>query len=128
MNAVPTPATAIEDYGLIGDTRTAALVSADGAIEWMCVPRFDGLPVFGRLVGGPDAGTFRLGPTEPLPMSARRYRPQTATLETIWQTDGCSLTLSDAMVAELAGRLLPTTLVVRELTAVGGPVEVAVEF
>src|SRR6266540_2849050 len=52
----------IGDYGLIGDTRTAALVSADGAIDWLCVPGFDGDPLFGRRVGGPEAGTFRLGP------------------------------------------------------------------
>jgi GH15 family glucan-1,4-alpha-glucosidase len=51
----------IEDYGLVGDTRTAALVGSDGAIDWLCVPRFDGQPVFGRLVGGPAAGTFRMG-------------------------------------------------------------------
>ncbi|HXQ56292.1 MAG TPA: trehalase-like domain-containing protein, partial [Actinomycetes bacterium] len=52
----------IEGYGLLGDTRTAALVALDGAIDWLCVPRFDGQPVFGRLVGGPAAGTFRMGP------------------------------------------------------------------
>ena len=56
------PPPPIADYGLIGDTRTAALVSGDGAIDWLCVPRFDGEPLFGRLVGGPPAGTFRVGP------------------------------------------------------------------
>lgn len=50
----------IEDYGMLGDARTAALVSSTGAIDWFC-PRFDGQPVFGRLVGGPTAGTFRMG-------------------------------------------------------------------
>jgi hypothetical protein len=52
----------IGSYGLLGDARTAALVSEDGAIDWLCLPRFDGEPLFGRLVGGPLAGTFRVGP------------------------------------------------------------------
>jgi GH15 family glucan-1,4-alpha-glucosidase len=52
---------AIADHGLIGDTRTAALVTSDGTIDWMCVPRFDGDPLFGSLVGGDDAGRFRVG-------------------------------------------------------------------
>ena len=61
----------------------------DGAIDWLCAPRFDGDPLFGRLVGGPAAGTFRVGPacrlSDPV---ARRYRPGTATLETVWEIDG----------------------------------------
>ena len=59
---------------------------------------------------------------------ARRYRPGTATLETTWETAGGRLTLTEGMVAELAGRLLPTTLLVRRLTAEGGPIEADVEF
>jgi GH15 family glucan-1,4-alpha-glucosidase len=119
---------AIDDYGLLGDTRTAALVSSDGAIDWFCVPRFDGEPVFGRLVGGPAAGTFRIGPRRPAPVVERGYRRDTATVETTWAVGGRRLTLTDAMVAEVAGRLLPATLLVRQVRAAGGPVDVGVEF
>ncbi|MFC0531183.1 glycoside hydrolase family 15 protein [Phytohabitans kaempferiae] len=122
------PARPIGDYGLLGDTRTAALVSSTGAIDWFCVPRFDDKPVFGRLVGGPAAGTFRLGPAGPAPVVERGYRPHTATLATTWQVGEGRLTLTEAMVAEVAGRLLPATLLVRRLSAEGAPVEAAVDF
>ena len=118
----------IDDYGLIGDTRTAALVSSDGAVDWMCVPRFDGPPLFGRLVGGSDAGTFRLGPAGEATVVVRRYRPGTASLETTWRTDHGRLTLRDAMIANVAGALMPTTLLVRRLTAEDGPVTATVDF
>jgi GH15 family glucan-1,4-alpha-glucosidase len=118
----------IGDYGLLSDTRTAALVSPDGAIDWFCVPRFDGEPVFGRLVGGPAAGTFRLGPNGPAPVLQRRYRRHTATLETTWQVGAGRLTLTEGMVAEVAGRLLPATLLVRRLSAEGAALDAAVEF
>jgi GH15 family glucan-1,4-alpha-glucosidase len=122
------PRRPIADYGLIGDTRTAALVSSDGAIDWMCAPRFDSDPIFGRLVGGPMAGTFRVGPARPARATSRRYRPCTATIETMWDIVGARLTLTDAMIAEPAGRLLPTTLLVRRLVALDGPVDVVIEF
>jgi GH15 family glucan-1,4-alpha-glucosidase len=118
----------IEDYGLIGDTRTAALVSSDGTIDWMCVPRFDGPPVFGCLVGGPDAGTFRMGPSGEATVFARRYRPGTASLETTWLAGGGRLTLNEGMIAEVIGGLLPSTLLVRRLAAEGGPVEAVINF
>ncbi|HZJ26281.1 MAG TPA: glycoside hydrolase family 15 protein [Acidimicrobiia bacterium] len=124
-DAPPTP---IGDYGLVGDTRTAALISSAGAIDWMCAPHFDSGPLFGRLVGGPQAGTFRVGPVVPTPPVARRYRPGTATLETTWEVDGARLTLTEGMVAELTGRFLPATLLVRRLTARGGPVDASIEF
>jgi hypothetical protein len=84
--------------------------------------------VFGRLVGGRDAGTFRMGPANKATVVARRYRPGTATLETTWDTNGARLTLAEAMIAEVVGRLLPSTLLVRRLTAEGGPVEAVIEF
>jgi GH15 family glucan-1,4-alpha-glucosidase len=118
----------IGSYGLLGDTRTAALVSDDGAIDWLCVPRFDGEPIFGRLVGGAPAGTFRLGPAGPATLVKRQYRRHTATLETTWAVGGHRLTLAEAMVAEVGGRLLPATLLVRRLTAETGPVDAVVEF
>jgi GH15 family glucan-1,4-alpha-glucosidase len=120
--------TPIADYGLLGDTRTAALVSSTGAIDWLCVPRFDGEPVFGRVVGGPSAGTYRVGPAQPAKVVARGYRRHTATLVTTWVTDQGRLTLSEAMVAEVSGTLLPATLLVRRLTVEGGPVDAVVEF
>ena len=118
----------IGGYGLLGDTRTAALVAEDGAIDWLCVPHFDGEPLFGRLVGGSPAGTFRVGPAGPATVAERHYRPRTTTLETTWDVDGGQLTLTEAMVAEVAGQLLPATLLVRRLSAETGPVDAVVEF
>jgi GH15 family glucan-1,4-alpha-glucosidase len=80
--------TPIEDYALLGDTRSAALVGPEGSIDWLCVPRFDGRPLFGRLVGGPAAGSFSLAPPAPSasraaatgPNPSRSRRPGTPML------------------------------------------------
>jgi GH15 family glucan-1,4-alpha-glucosidase len=118
----------IGEHGLIGDTRTAALVAPDGSIDWMCLPRFDSPPVFGRLVGASEAGHFRIDPGETASPAGRRYRGDTATLETTWIVDGGRLVLADSMVAEITGRMLPTTMLVRRVTAEGRPIRVRVEF
>ena len=119
----------LADYGLLGDTRACALVASDGSVDWMCLPRFDGDPVFGRLVGGDEAGMFRMGPRDPdARVVSRCYLPGTATLETTWTTPSGRLTLTEGMVADLGGRLLPPTLLVRRLSATDGAVEAAIEF
>ena len=109
----------IGDYGLIGDTRSAALVAPDGSIDWWCVPRFDDPPLFGRLVGGSAAGWFTVGPAEPAAPARRAYRPDTATLTTTWTVEGGELELADGLVAEVEGRFLPATVLVRRLSARG---------
>jgi GH15 family glucan-1,4-alpha-glucosidase len=120
--------TPIEDYALLGDTRSAALVGPDGSIDWLCVPRFDGRPVFGRLIGGPAAGSFGLAPAQPHDQASRRYRPESVTLETTWNTDAGRLMLTEGMVTEVSGDLLPSTMLVRRLTAQDGPVEAVITF
>lgn len=126
--ATPHRQSPIAGYGLIGDTRTAALVSAEGSVDWLCTPVFDGEPLFGALLGGPEAGRFLMGPDNPARLLSRRYLQRTVTLETVWAVGDGRLTLTEAMIAEVAGRLLPTTVLVRRLTAEGAPVRAIVDF
>ncbi|HEY0393367.1 MAG TPA: glycoside hydrolase family 15 protein [Candidatus Elarobacter sp.] len=77
----------IEDYALIGDTRTAALVCRDGTIEWLCLPRFDSGACFAKLVGDDENGAWALAPKGGRVVE-RRYREDSLVLETIWEVDG----------------------------------------
>lgn len=107
----------IGSYGLIGDTRTAALVAPDGAIDWCCAPRFDSPPVFGRLVGGEAAGAFTIAPVDPVESTSRAYRGHTASLVTTWRLADSEVELTDAMVANVTGTALPGTVLVRQVRA-----------
>jgi GH15 family glucan-1,4-alpha-glucosidase len=118
----------IGDYGLIGDTRSAALVAPDGSIDWWCVPRFDDPPLFGRLVGGDEAGSFTLGPGEDARLTGRAYRHDTVTLTTTWAVDGGELELADGLVAEVEGRFLPGTVLVRRMSARGRAVRARIHL
>ncbi|HEX2368514.1 MAG TPA: glycoside hydrolase family 15 protein [Acidimicrobiia bacterium] len=118
----------IGDYGLIGDTRTAALVGTDGSIDWMCLPRFDSPPIFGRLVGGDEAGCFMIGPDEPATLVDSRYRGDTTTLERTWAVDGGRLVLADSMVGEVAGSMLPVNMLVRRISIQGRPIQIRVKL
>src|SRR5579884_1480473 len=87
----------IEDYGLIGDTQTIALVSTDGSIDWACFPRFDSGACFAALLGEPGHGRWRIGPEGPVHGCRRRYRPGTLILETELTTDAGTCRLTDFM-------------------------------
>jgi GH15 family glucan-1,4-alpha-glucosidase len=91
---------AIEDYALIGDCHTAALVSKDGSIDWLCWPRFDSPACFAALLGSPDNGRWRIAPAETPVKVTRRYRPGTLILETLFETASGSAALIDFMTVE----------------------------
>ena len=76
----------IEDYALIGNTRTSALVGKDGSIDWMCVPRFDSNACFAALLGDRGNGHWRIGPAHAPAAVRRRYRRETLILETEFET------------------------------------------
>jgi GH15 family glucan-1,4-alpha-glucosidase len=76
----------IEDYGLIGDLQAAALVSRDGAVDWLCLPRFDSPSCFSALLGDEGHGRWLLAPSGEVRASSRRYRPGTLVLETDFET------------------------------------------
>ncbi|ACQ78448.1 glycoside hydrolase 15-related protein [Beutenbergia cavernae DSM 12333] len=87
----------IEDYGLVGDLQTAALVGRDGSIDWLCVPRFDSPACFAALLGDADNGFWRIGPAGGGPCTRRRYRPDTLVLESEWDTADGTVRVIDFM-------------------------------
>lgn len=93
----------IEDYALIGDCETAALVSRDGSIDWLCWPRFDSGACFAALLGTPDHGRWRIAPQDSVRAIRRRYLPGTLVLETVFETDTGTVSLTDLMPSRLPG-------------------------
>ncbi|MBC2866521.1 glycoside hydrolase family 15 protein [Streptomyces mexicanus] len=89
----------IEDYALIGDEQTAALVGRDGSIDWLCLPRFDSGACFARLLGDEENGHWRIAPegAEGRPCTRRSYRPDTLVLDTEWDTPEGSVRVTDLM-------------------------------
>jgi GH15 family glucan-1,4-alpha-glucosidase len=94
--AAPSPFAPIADYAFLSDCHTGALVAPDGAIDWLCVPRFDAPSVFGTLLDR-GAGTFRLGPFGINHPSGRTYEPGTNTLVTTWKTPTGWIEVRDAL-------------------------------
>ena len=87
----------IEDYAMIGDCESAALISRGGSIDWLCWPRFDSDACFAALLGTRDNGRWLIAPTDPAARVTRRYRGDTLILETRFETAEGAATLIDFM-------------------------------
>ena len=87
----------IEDYGIIGNMLTAALVGKDGSIDWLCLPRFDSPACFAALVGTRENGRWKISPREGIVARSRRYLDDTAILETRFETASGAVAITDFM-------------------------------
>jgi GH15 family glucan-1,4-alpha-glucosidase len=85
----------IEDYALISNCATAALVGRDGSIDWLCLPRFDSAACFAALLGEPEHGRWLIAPIDPAPQVERRYRDGSLILETTFATPQGAVELVD---------------------------------
>ncbi len=112
----------LEDYALIGDCQSAALVSREGSIDWWCVPRFDSGACFAALLGTPDHGRFLIAPVAPS-QSMHRYLAGTMVLETEHDTPSGRVRVIDCLVM---GRDRP--LLVRTVKGLSGEVNMRVEL
>ena len=114
---------ALEDYALLGDRRTAALVSRAGSVDWWCTPRFDAPACFAALLGTTEHGRFSIAPTDPDTRSTRRYRPGTMVLLTEHETATGRVRVTDCLAL---GHSRP--LLVRVVEGLAGEVEIGVEL
>jgi GH15 family glucan-1,4-alpha-glucosidase len=121
----------IGDYALIGDGRSAALVSRDGSLDWLCWPRFDSPSIFAALLDTERGGRFRVRPTGAF-RSERRYLPDTNVLETVFHTPSGTVALRDLMPVaseeDKRATLTPKHEVLRELKGLAGHVEIEVVY
>jgi GH15 family glucan-1,4-alpha-glucosidase len=120
----------VRDHALIGDGRSAALVSPGGAIDWLCWPRFDSPSIFGEVVR-PGAGTFRIAPTAPY-RASHRYLDDSAVLETRFEVGSATLVVTDGMITD-DGRAparfaSPEHELIRDVRCEGAPLEVEIHY
>jgi GH15 family glucan-1,4-alpha-glucosidase len=118
----------IGDYAMIGDCRTAALISRAGSLDWLCLPHFSGASVFAALLDQQRGGRFAIQPRQDF-HSSRRYLPGTPVLETTFRTTSGVARLTDLMpIEEDADRLAPMREVLRVLEGVEGEVILDIRF
>jgi GH15 family glucan-1,4-alpha-glucosidase len=113
----------IEDYALIGDCHTGALVGSDGSIDWLCFPRFDSASMFGALLGDENHGRWLLAPAGEVVSTSRSYHGNTFTLRTRWVTATGEVEVQDLM--PLGGRRAD---VVRRVRGISGTVDMHQEL
>jgi GH15 family glucan-1,4-alpha-glucosidase len=118
-------ASRIEDYAMIGDCRTAALVGRDGSIDWLCTPRFDSGACFAALLGSSENGRWKIAPGDGIEITQvrRRYRPGSLVLETEFTTGSGAVRLTDAMAIDS-----PTPTVARVVEGLRGEVPMRSEL
>lgn len=87
----------IEDYAMIGDCQTAALVGKDGSIDWLCFPRFDSPSCFAALLGTSDHGRWLIAPADAITKTTRQYLGDTLVLETVFTTEAGEVAVIDFM-------------------------------
>jgi GH15 family glucan-1,4-alpha-glucosidase len=120
----PRPHPLIEDYAIVGDTQTVALVARDGSIDWLCAPRFDSPAFFAALLGEPGNGRWSISPTGPTTKVERRYVGDTLVLETVFTTGHGEVAVTDFM--PVRDHRLPA--MVRIVEGRSGSVEMATEL
>jgi GH15 family glucan-1,4-alpha-glucosidase len=112
----------IEDYAIIGNCETSALVGRDGSIDWLCLPRFDSAASFAALLGNEENGRWKISPAEPTKIT-RQYRDRTLILETVFETETGKVVLIDCM-----SRREGTCDVVRRVKGLRGRVSMQMEL
>jgi GH15 family glucan-1,4-alpha-glucosidase len=117
----------IEDYALIGDLHTGALVGRDGSLDWLCLPDFDSPACFAALLDSPAAGRWLLAPEDPHARATRRYHGDTLVLETLWQTHTGRVRVIDFMPPR-SGDIDVVRLVVGEQGTVRMATEIVLRF
>src|SRR5437764_5650242 len=118
----------IDDYAIIGDCRTAALISRAGSIDWLCLPRFSSPSIFAAILDPLRGGRFSLRPESNFACT-RRYRGHTPILETCFKTDDGRIRLTDSMtVLDGVHPMRPLREILRRIEGLSGVVNIVVSI
>lgn len=122
---------AIQDYGIIGDCRSAALISKDGSLDWLCWPRYDSPAIFASLLDAERGGHWRIGPVQPYSVE-RKYIKNTNVLQTTFKVSDGSAVLTDLMPVsseeDKRTAFVPDHHLVRQVECLFGSVEFDIDF